>query len=263
MHKISRPAGSFTRTVRGGVSAGVILIVSYFFQTQGLRFTTASKSAFITGLSVVLVPLLGSFVYRKVPGISEAVGVGVATLGMALLTMRWDSLKIEYGDALTLVCAIGYAIHILVIGHFSGKSGFELLSITQIATAAFLGWATFWWMETPRITWSAGLVAAALGAGVGLAGFHLVQWGNHSLPTSVSRAPMNLPSQSVALLQAARDHSQWMLDTDTFAHDLIDPPLVLDRDGTIALPSGAGVTARIDERRVAELATAREVVLAR
>jgi drug/metabolite transporter (DMT)-like permease len=157
------PSGpSWKRSVKGGVWAGIFLIASYFFQTQGLRFTTASKSAFITGLSVVLVPFFSALVYKKAPGISEAVGVAVAAVGMAFLTMRLDRLTIEFGDALTMLCAVGFAAHILVVGHFSGAGGFEVLSLTQIATAAVLGWSSFWWMETPRIIWSPQLISAIL-----------------------------------------------------------------------------------------------------
>lgn len=148
------------RTVRGGLLAGLVLIASFFFQTHGLRFTTPSKSAFITGLSVVLVPFLGALVYRKVPGISEALGVAVAAAGMGLLTIRWENLRIETGDALTLGCAVGFAVHILVVGHYGRDGGFELLSLAQIAAAAVLGWASFWWIETPRIVWSPGLALA-------------------------------------------------------------------------------------------------------
>lgn len=172
--------------VRGGALAGVFLIASYFFQTQGLRYTTPSKSAFITGMSVVLVPLLGALVYRILPGLSEILGVLVAAAGMGLLTVRWDNLRIEFGDALTLACAAGFAVHILVVGHFTSRGGFELLSLTQIATAAALGWASFWWMETPQLIWSAGLAGALLVTGLlatALA-FTAMAWAQqHTTPT--------------------------------------------------------------------------------
>ncbi len=150
------------RTVKGGAAAGLVLIAAYYFQTQGLRFTTPSKSAFITGLSVVLVPMLAAIVHRAAPGLSETAGVLVATAGMALMTIRWEDLRIDKGDALTLVCALGFAVHILMVEHYSRAGSFEVLSLTQIATAALAGALSFWWMETPRIVWSAGL-AGALG----------------------------------------------------------------------------------------------------
>lgn len=146
--------------LRGGVAAGLVLIVAYYFQTQGLRFTTPSKSAFITGLSVVLVPLLAALVHRILPSLSEVVGVLTATAGLAMMTVRWEDLRIEKGDALTMVCALGFAVHILIVGRYSAAGGFAVLSVTQIATAALAGWGTFWWLETPHIAWSPGLAAA-------------------------------------------------------------------------------------------------------
>ena len=79
---------------------------------------------------------------------------------MALLTVSWDNLRIETGDALTIVCAFGFAAHIVIVSHYGGSGGFELLSLTQIATAATLGWVSFWWLETPRIVWTPSLVIA-------------------------------------------------------------------------------------------------------
>lgn len=148
------------RTVRGGAAAGLVLIASYYFQTQGLRYTTPSKSAFITGLSVVLVPMLAALAYRTAPGLSEVAGVLTATVGMALMTIRWEDLRIDKGDALTLACAFGFAIHILMVGRYTRAGSFEVLSFTQIATAALAGGLSFWWMETPRLVWSASLAGA-------------------------------------------------------------------------------------------------------
>jgi drug/metabolite transporter (DMT)-like permease len=155
-----RGSSSGRQALAGGLLAGLCLFAGYVFQTFGLRYTTPSKSAFITGLSIVMVPLLGSVVYKIVPGASEWLGVVVATIGMALLTLQGGSLRIGFGDLLTLACAVGFAAHILVVGHYSRKVGFERLSLTQIATAAVISLATFWWAETPRIQWSAGLVVA-------------------------------------------------------------------------------------------------------
>ncbi len=63
------------------------LFGGYALQTQGLRFTSAPKSAFITGLASVMVPLLGALVYKIRPQVSEVVGVLVATAGLSLMTL--------------------------------------------------------------------------------------------------------------------------------------------------------------------------------
>jgi drug/metabolite transporter (DMT)-like permease len=141
------------RLLVGGALAGVCLFGGYVFQTFGLRSTTPSKSAFITGLSVVLVPLLSSLVYRKAPEIAEVLGVLLAAGGLALMTLNERSFTISTGDMLTLISAFSFAIHILVLGHYSRSGGFEALSVVQIVTCAAIALGTFWWVETPHVVW--------------------------------------------------------------------------------------------------------------
>jgi len=148
------------QTLKAGLLAGIFLFAGYLLQTFGLRYTTASKSAFLTGLSIVLVPLLGSAVCRTVPQTSEWLGVVTAMAGMGLLTLQGESIGIGFGDLLTLGCAVAFAAHILVVGHYSRKVGFEGLSLIQITTAASIALATFWWIEPPRVQWTPGLLAA-------------------------------------------------------------------------------------------------------
>lgn len=75
------------RELRAGAMAGVFLFLGYLLQTQGLRLTSAPKSAFLTGLTSVMVPLLGSVVYRIKPQVSELLGVLTATIGLGLMTL--------------------------------------------------------------------------------------------------------------------------------------------------------------------------------
>ncbi|HOL70918.1 MAG TPA: DMT family transporter [Bryobacteraceae bacterium] len=161
--------GTFARRtpwMKGGVLAGLCLFGGYAFQTFGLRYTTPSKSAFITGLAIVMVPVLAGVVQRKVPHPSEAIGVAVATAGLALLTMPAGSLHMEKGDLLTLACAVAFAAHILVVGYYAPKIGFQALTLVQLATTAAMSLAGFWWLETPFIRWSAGVVAAVIVTGL-------------------------------------------------------------------------------------------------
>jgi drug/metabolite transporter (DMT)-like permease len=150
----------------GGALAGLLLFAGFFFQTQGLRFTTAPKSAFLTGLTTVMVPLVAALVYRVRPRLSEVVGVMVATLGMGLMTLQGPIGSIGRGDVLTLFGAIAFAGHIVTLGHFSERESFELLSVTQIGAAALASVSLFWWVETPRIDWQPVVVCAILVTGL-------------------------------------------------------------------------------------------------
>jgi len=149
-------------TLLPGMAVGSLLFSGYAFQTAGLRFTTASKSAFITGLTIPMVPLLSSVVYRRRPRLAEVAGVLAATVGMALMTLEDFNLQVNPGDALTVLCAVAFAGHIVALGYFSNRAisrgdGFEALAVWQVVTAAALGWLSFRGLDTPHWHMSNGL----------------------------------------------------------------------------------------------------------
>ena len=156
-----RPASFFP-----GVLVGCFLFAGYFLQTTGLRYTTAPKSAFLTGLASVLVPLLGSLVYRMKPQGSEVLGLLVATTGMALMTLEGPLGHVNRGDLLTFCCAFAFAAHIVVMGHYTDRVRFEQLATVQIVTAAVLSWALLRPMEQPHLEWRPAVFYGILITGV-------------------------------------------------------------------------------------------------
>ena len=105
------------RSLAGGALAGIFLFSGYAFQTIGLQYTTAPKSAFLTGLTAVMTPLLAALVHRTAPRAAEIGGVLLATGGMALMTLpgaalAGASMAMNRGDLLTVCCAACYAAHI-------------------------------------------------------------------------------------------------------------------------------------------------------
>jgi drug/metabolite transporter (DMT)-like permease len=145
------------RSIRGGIIAGVLLFSGYVLQTFGLKYTSASKTGFITGLYIPLVPLFSSLVYKKIPRPVEILGVATAFAGMTLMTMQNDILSIGVGDILVACCAVVYAFHILVLGRFAASGNAGILAVTQIATGAVIGGSTFWWAEPVHIKWTTGV----------------------------------------------------------------------------------------------------------
>ena len=154
------------RAIFAGALTGSFLFSGYLFQTLGLRLTSAPKSAFITGLASVMVPLMAALVYRSRPQVSEVAGVVVATVGMGLMTLQGAVGSIGKGDLLTFFCAIGFAAHIVTLGHFSEHVSFELLSVGQVGAAALWSLSLFWWTEPPRLEWHPVLVYAILITGL-------------------------------------------------------------------------------------------------
>lgn len=145
------------KSVGPGLLAGFCLFSGYVLQTFGLKYTSASKTGFITGLYIPLVPLLGGLVYKKIPQLSELCGVAAAFIGMALMTIQTDLRDINRGDLLVAGCAVAYAFHILVLGRFAGSANLSVMIVTQIATGMCLGAGVFWWTEPVRLHWSANL----------------------------------------------------------------------------------------------------------
>lgn len=143
-----------------GLCIGSVLMLGYVLQTLGLQTTTPSKSAFLTGLSIVLVPFVAAIAYRHAPRPREIAGVLVAGLGMGLLSMRESTLSITTGDLLTIGCAVAFAVHIVLLGHWAPRLGFASLSLLQIAAAAAVACIALPLVEQPAIHWSPAVIAA-------------------------------------------------------------------------------------------------------
>ena len=171
-----------------GVAAGLFLFAGYAFQTVGLKYTTASKSAFLTSLSVPMVPFAGALVYRLVPRRLEVIGVVVASVGMVLLTAPSGFGGIGKGDWLSFLCAVAFAGQVLAVSHAAGKGNFETLALAQMATASLLAFAAFGWLDRPLLRWTPGLAFAVLCTGVlaSALAFSVQAWAQQKI--SVTRA---------------------------------------------------------------------------
>jgi drug/metabolite transporter (DMT)-like permease len=145
---------------------GVVLMAGYILQTIGLRMTTPSKSAFLTGGYVVLVPFLSWLVYRTKTRPAEMFGVLAATIGMSLLSLQGESLTIGRGDALTIAAAMAFAVHIVLLGHLASRVASGNLAFLQVASAAVVAWLFLPVAETPEIRWAPAVVLAIVGGGL-------------------------------------------------------------------------------------------------
>lgn len=145
---------------------GVLLMAGMSLQTAGLRLTTISKSAFLTGLYIVLVPLLSSLVNRVGPKPREWWGIGLATVGMALMTMNDDVWQApSLGDTLTIACAVVFAAQIMVLGQAARAGDAQVSTLLQLAVCSIC-LALAAGFETPRVVWSSGVVLAIMLTGV-------------------------------------------------------------------------------------------------
>jgi drug/metabolite transporter (DMT)-like permease len=139
-----------------GILVGIALFAGYAFQTFGLRFTTPAKAGFITGMSVVLVPLGQAIFLRRPPRRNSIIGVALAAAGLALLSLQAD-LSVSVGDLLVLACAVAFAAHILLVGRYAPDWQPLRLAFVQIVTVAVLSSAAALLVERP-IPWPPGNV---------------------------------------------------------------------------------------------------------
>ncbi|PLS16289.1 EamA family transporter [Bacillus sp. M6-12] len=123
--------------VISGLKLGGWLFLGYAFQTFGLLTTSPSKTGFITGLSVVLVPLFSLLLLKQKPSRNALIGVGLATAGLYFMTMVGSS-GINFGDFLVFLCAISFAMHIITTAKYAAKYPALSLTIVQIFTVSML-----------------------------------------------------------------------------------------------------------------------------
>ncbi len=128
---LRRPPGG--GEVRLGILAGLVLASAYLLQTFGLRATTTSTSAFVTYLLVVIVPLMVGVTERTWPGRRLVVGVALAVGGLWLLSGSGGD-AFDWGEVLTLGCAVAFAAHLVVVGRTTGRLDPVRFTFVQILT---------------------------------------------------------------------------------------------------------------------------------
>lgn len=130
----------------GGICCGIILTVATNLQQLGLNFgTSAGKAGFITACYIILVPILSIFLKKKC-GWNIWVGVGLTVIGLYLLCMT-GSLKLQLSDVLVLLCAVVFAMHILVIDHFSPLVDGVRMSCIQFLVCGILSFIPMLFVE--------------------------------------------------------------------------------------------------------------------
>ncbi len=137
-------------TLKYGILIGFVLFSAYAIQTMGLNYTTASKSAFITGFSVVLVPIFSALLLKAFPERAAIGGAALALIGLGLLTLD-GNLALNFGDLLTIIAALGFAMHIITVGKYTVQVDSIALAIIQIGVVGVLSLIVSLAFEAPII----------------------------------------------------------------------------------------------------------------
>ncbi|HEY1579527.1 MAG TPA: DMT family transporter [Terracidiphilus sp.] len=190
--------------IAAGAMVGLCLAAGYQFQTIGLVRTTPSKSAFITGLVVVLVPLFSVVPALRAPGAraprwNAFLGAALAFAGIVLITappaagatssaaaFLPDFSSINLGDVLTLGCSIAFAFHCIALGHTSPRIPFQPLAILQVGFCALFMAISLPIIERPHVHFTGRLVVALVVAAAlaTAAAFSIQSWAQSILPTT-------------------------------------------------------------------------------
>jgi drug/metabolite transporter (DMT)-like permease len=155
-----------------GTVVGIFLYLGYAFQTAGLKLTTPSKSAFLTGSSTVMVPLILVAFWRTRIHLWRVVGIALAFCGLFLMTVPAsrqglaDFANVNRGDILSIGCAIAFAFQIVSLGRASQRFPFEQIAVLQIGTATVLMAITAPLLEQPHLKLSNTVIAAILVTGI-------------------------------------------------------------------------------------------------
>ncbi|MBQ3141315.1 MAG: DMT family transporter [Clostridia bacterium] len=150
------------KTVIQSLILGALVCGSMSLQVVGLRDTSASNSGFITSLSVLIVPILSTYMLRKKPTASNWIGIATALVGLGFITgIFTDFTALNVGDLLTLGCALIVAVHMIVVDRFTETGDALLLGIGQIF-GVFAVSLLLWLMQEPRtfasVNYTPGLV---------------------------------------------------------------------------------------------------------
>ena len=168
--KFQEQKGDFKTLLTGGICCGVMLCIASNFQQFGISFTTVGKAGFITAMYILIVPILGLFMKKKV-SMKVWFGVVLATIGLYMLCMTSESFSLSKGDFLVLICAGFFSLHILIIDYFSPKADGVRMSCIQFFVCGIISMIIAFIFEQPNLGailsgWLPILYAGILSCGV-------------------------------------------------------------------------------------------------
>ena len=161
--------GARKELIAGGIACGLLLFAASSLQQIGIQYTTAGKAGFITAFYIVIVPVLGIFLHKKI-GWKVWGAVTIALAGLYFLCIT-EKVAMGKGDILIFLCALVFSIHILVIDYFSPKVDGVKMSCIQFFVCGIVSLPPMFFTETPKIGamvegWAPLLYAGVLSCGV-------------------------------------------------------------------------------------------------
>lgn len=135
--------------IKGGIACGILLFAASSLQQIGLVYTAAGKAGFITAFYIVLVPVFGIFLHKKI-GWKVWTAVAIALAGLYFLFIT-EAFTIGVGDIYVLLCALIFSVHILVVDHYAPKVDGVKLSCIQFLVAGIVSIPFMLILESPKM----------------------------------------------------------------------------------------------------------------
>lgn len=135
--------------IKGGIACGILLFAASSLQQIGLVYTAAGKAGFITAFYIVLVPVFGIFLHKKI-GWKVWTAVAIALVGLYFLCIT-EAFTIGVGDIYVLLCALIFSVHILVVDHYAPKVDGVKLSCIQFLVAGIVSIPFMLILESPKM----------------------------------------------------------------------------------------------------------------
>ncbi|WJE50680.1 DMT family transporter [Bacillus cereus] len=138
------------RTIKYAFILAAILFIVYIFATFGTKYTSVSNAGFLMSLTVIFIPVLSSIFLKQRPEKKVILGVVLTIVGIGLLTLN-SQLKIGYGDILCILCALFYAVHIIITGTITKKVNSISLGVLQLGFVGLFSIIFSMFMENPKL----------------------------------------------------------------------------------------------------------------
>ena len=154
----------------GGVCCGVLLFAASSLQQVGIQYTSAGKAGFITAMYILIVPVIGLFMKKKVKA-NVWIGLAIAVVGLFLLCVNPEKgIKLQEGDVFVILCAVVFAFHIVVVDFYAPKVDGVKLSCVQFIVAGGISCVCMFLFEEPRVNEILDNTIPVLYAGIGSSG---------------------------------------------------------------------------------------------
>lgn len=138
------------KTIKYAFILASILFIVYIFATFGTKYTSVSNAGFLMSLTVIFIPALSSIFLKQRPEKKVILGIVLTVVGIGLLTLN-SQLKISYGDILCILCALFYAVHIIVTGTMTKHVNSITLGVLQLGFVGIFSTVFSMCMETPKL----------------------------------------------------------------------------------------------------------------